>query len=252
MIPYIGDFPASSTIRFMWNTSGSNGASITRATDGSIRIYKNNSATQRTSSNGITDTEDFDSLTGVHHLQIDTSDNSDAGFYAAGNDYFVVLTASTIDSQAVNAALFGFSIENRTPRANVMQWNGANIATPDSSGHPKVTIKSGTGTGELSLASGVVQVGGVKFKKNTAYTNFTFLMVDATDGVTPETGLTVTATRRIDNGSFSSCANSVSEVSNGCYSIDLAASDMNGDAITLRFTATGARTVIFHIPTQTA
>lgn len=74
-------------------------------------------------------------------------------------------------------------------------------------------------------------------KINTALNNFEFLMVDSTDHVTPKTGLTVTATRSIDGGAFAACANAVTEVSNGIYKINLAASDLNGTIITLRFTA---------------
>lgn len=114
MSNYIGDFRASSTIVWFWPTSGATGASITRATNGNIRIYKGTSTTERSSSAGITDTEDFDSLTGVHALTIDTSNNADAGFYAAGNDYNVVLQGAVIDSLTVNVPLFSFSIENRT------------------------------------------------------------------------------------------------------------------------------------------
>jgi len=110
---YLGDFAASAVVRLPWYTTAVDGSSITRATDGSIRVYKNNSTTQRTSSAGITDSEDFDSLTGVHFLNIDTGDNTDAGFYAAGNDYWVVLVAATIDSKVVNAVLGHFSIQNR-------------------------------------------------------------------------------------------------------------------------------------------
>jgi len=106
----LGDFQTSAVIDFMWNSNGVNGASITRATNGAIRIYKNNSATERTSSAGITDTEDFDSLTGVHHLRIDTSDNTDAGFYAAGSTYHVVLQGAVIDGKTVNACLARFTI----------------------------------------------------------------------------------------------------------------------------------------------
>lgn len=158
MTPYLGDFPANAIVRFPWSTNDQGGASVTRSVNGSIRVYKNSSTAERSSSNGITDTEDFDSLTGVHHLAIDTSDNSDASFYAAGNDYFVVLAAATIDGKVVNHPLFSFSIENRAFRGNVVQWNGSNVATPDSAGHPKVTIKTGTGPGELSLTSGGVLV----------------------------------------------------------------------------------------------
>jgi hypothetical protein len=108
---YKGDFPVNGMVDFKWNTAGANGTSITRGTNGSIRIYKNNSTTERTSAAGITDTEDFDTLTGVHHLRIDLSDNTDAGFYAAGNEYQVVLQGAVIDSQTVNAVIAEFSIE---------------------------------------------------------------------------------------------------------------------------------------------
>lgn len=40
--------------------------------------------------------------------------------------------------------------------ANVTQWNGTNVAAPATAGYPAVTIKSGTGTGEVSLSSGAV------------------------------------------------------------------------------------------------
>lgn len=38
--------------------------------------------------------------------------------------------------------------------ANVTQWLGTALATPDTAGYPKITIKAGTGTGELNVASG--------------------------------------------------------------------------------------------------
>lgn len=83
---------------------------------------------------------------------------------------------------------------------------------------------------------------GAGIKKNTALSAFMFLMVDDTDGKTPETGLTVTAQRSLDGQAFAGCANSATEVSNGWYKIDLAAGDVNGDVVVLRFTGTGART----------
>ena len=50
----------------------------------------------------------------------------------------------------------GTAVASANVRANVLQWNSAAIATPDTAGYPKVTIKSGTGTGEVSLSSGAV------------------------------------------------------------------------------------------------
>jgi hypothetical protein len=113
MIQPLGDFRPNDIVRFKWNTAGANGASITRATAGTIRIYKDDLTTERSSSNGITDTVDFDAVTGVHHCKIDLSDNTDAGFYSAGSDYFVVLVGAVIDGQTVNATLAQFSIGKR-------------------------------------------------------------------------------------------------------------------------------------------
>ena len=166
----LGDVATGVTIQVPWSTNAADGSSITRATDGSIRIYKDNGTTQRSSSSGITDNEDFDSITGVHLLNIDLSDNTDAGFYAASHNYHVMLVAATIDGKTVNSWLATFSIQNRysspsgTFTANVTQWAGTNVATPDTAGYPKVTLKSGTGTGEVSLSSGAVTAGTVSDK----------------------------------------------------------------------------------------
>jgi hypothetical protein len=149
---YLGDFAAAAVVDFMWSSNNGSGASITRTTNGTISVYKGNSTTQSTA--GVTDTEDFDSLTGIHHCRIDTS--ADGAFYAAGSNFMVVLSGATIDGQAVNAVLAHFSIQNRYLGANVIQWNGTAVPTPDTAGYPKVTIKDGTGVGELDTASGKV------------------------------------------------------------------------------------------------
>lgn len=76
-------------------------------------------------------------------------------------------------------------------------------------------------------------------RKNQPYSNFTFLLLQSIDHVSPAVGATVTAQRSIDGGAFASCANAVASVGNGIYKIDLAASDLNGDNIVLLFSATG-------------
>jgi hypothetical protein len=89
-----------------------------------------------------------------------------------------------------------------------------------------------------------------RMAKNVAFSNFEFVMVDSTDHVTPKTGLTITAQRSIDGAAFAACANAPTEVGNGTYKIDLAASDLNGNAVTLRFAATGADTRLVTVITQ--
>lgn len=105
---YLGDYKEDDMVYFCWSTNDKDGASITRATDGSIKVYKDDGTTESTA--GITDTEDFDSITGIHNCKIDLS--ADA-FYATGHDYSVVLAGAVIDGEIVNAVLATFSIENR-------------------------------------------------------------------------------------------------------------------------------------------
>ncbi len=108
MSRYLGDFKEDSTLYFCWGTNDKNGASITRTTNGAVKVYKDDGTTESTA--GVTDTEDFDSTTGIHNCKIDLSTDA---FYATGHDYSVVLAGATIDSETVNAVLATFSIENR-------------------------------------------------------------------------------------------------------------------------------------------
>lgn len=122
---YLGDFQADETIYVIFNSFDSGGASVTltglAVTD--IEIYKNASMTQRSSDSGYTllDTDgiDIDGATGVQGFSVDLSDNSDAGFFAIGNDYFIVVNAVTIDSQTVKFCVATFSIQNRFNPAGV-------------------------------------------------------------------------------------------------------------------------------------
>ena len=113
---YLGDFKEDSTLYFCWGTNNKDGASVTRATDGAIKVYKDDGTAE--SAAGITDTEDFDSLTGVHNCKIDLS--ADA-FYAKGHDYSVVLVGAVIDGETVNAVLATFSIESRFAGSTLFQ-----------------------------------------------------------------------------------------------------------------------------------
>ncbi len=89
-------------------------------------------------------------------------------------------------------------------------------------------------TAAVSIAAGQLFV-----KKNTALANFMFVMLDSTTHQ-PAAGLTVSGTVSIDGGSFGSLTNATSGVANGWYKVNLAAADVNGTVIALRFTATGA------------
>lgn len=103
----LGDFPVGTTIPFFFGAYDSAGAGVTitglALTD--IEIFSGTSMTQRASDNGYslldTDGTDLDGMTGIHGIAIDTSDNSDSGFFAAGGIYNGVIYTVTIDGETV-------------------------------------------------------------------------------------------------------------------------------------------------------
>jgi hypothetical protein len=113
---YLGDFKENATLYFCWDTNDKSGASITRSTNGTIQVYKDDGTSESTA--GITDTEDFNSLTGIHNCKIDLSADT---FYIAGHDYSVVLASAIIDGETVNSVLAMFSIENRFPSNSLFE-----------------------------------------------------------------------------------------------------------------------------------
>jgi len=114
---YLGDWETGATVFCVfdsWNNAatGKDNVTTTGFVVADISVYKNGSATQRTSTNGYTViAADFDGHTGMNVFSIDLSDNTDAGFYAAGNEYFVIINSVTIDTSAVNLYPCSFSIE---------------------------------------------------------------------------------------------------------------------------------------------
>lgn len=92
----------------------------------------------------------------------------------------------------------------------------------------------------------------VRLKKNTAFINFMVKMELAADG-TPATGVSPTVQRAIDGGAFAALAvATVTEISAGWYKFNFAASDLNGDSIAVKITATGCKQRDFTIVTQVA
>lgn len=87
-------------------------------------------------------------------------------------------------------------------------------------------------------------------RKNVALAKFEFLMTDSTNH-NPSTGLVVTVTRSIDGGAFGAgTLSAVTEVSNGVYSVDFGAGDLNGNVITLRCTAAASDDLFVTIHTD--
>jgi len=85
-----------------------------------IEVYKDGSATQRTSDAGFAVAVDFDGGVGVHSFSIDLTDDTDAGFYADGSQYWVVLRTITAAGQEL-VVVFYFTIGRMAKKL----WNPA-------------------------------------------------------------------------------------------------------------------------------
>ena len=121
MGPYKGDYPTgfAPPLVFMFATFSSDDPSASVALSGiavtDIEVYKNGSVTQRASDLGYalldTDGIDFDGKVGIGGFSIDIDNNDDAGFFAAGQEYDVVLASITVDGATINFHPGSFSIE---------------------------------------------------------------------------------------------------------------------------------------------
>lgn len=160
--------------------------------------------------------------------KLDTAMELDGAVYRfTGN----ALELAPVTPAAPTAAAIRAEIDANSTKLDVAvstRLATAGYTAPDNAGITAIKAKTD------NLPSGV--------QRNQALAGFTFLLVKSADHVTPLDGLgaAVVAERSIDGGAFAPCANPVAEVGGGIYKIDLAAGDLNGTVITLRFSAAGA------------
>jgi len=118
MVRDLGIIEPGTTLYLPFHTFDSNdptaSVTLTGLATTDIEIYKDGGTTQRASDAGYalldTDGIDFDGITGIHGLSINLADNTTAGFYAAGSQYWVVISSVTVDAATVNFILATFRI----------------------------------------------------------------------------------------------------------------------------------------------
>lgn len=164
-----GDVPAGSVLPiFFTSHDAATGANETMSAlaVADVLIYKGVSLTQRSSTAGFTlldsDGIDVDTFTGVNAISIDLGDDTDAGFYAVGSFYNVILGPVTIDAQTVYVHLATFRIVLAEsvagePKVDVGAWLGTAAATPTVAGVPEVDLThvAGATTNVAALATNV-------------------------------------------------------------------------------------------------
>jgi len=176
---YLGNLTEDQIIDFKFSTHKADGTPITLA-NGAVKVYKGN-ATDTEINTGVTLSVDFDGVTGLHNVNIDTSA---AAFYAVANDYSVVITAGTVDSvSVVGTVLATFSIENRL---NVLDELTAGHTVAGSAGKALTDILADTGTDGVVVATA----------SKTGYG----LSAAALDAILVESGITPSAALTDDAG----------------------------------------------------
>lgn len=113
------------------------------------------------------------------------------------------------------------------------------------------TIDSNYSEASESIACGAVKIAGdqIAIKKGVAFPNFSFIMLGSTSQ-TPIEMLTVYGFISKDGGAFAALTNSVAEISDGWYKVDLTAGETDCNVFALNFTALGADPQCATIPTQ--
>jgi hypothetical protein len=153
---YLGDFAEDASVYLMFTSHDIAGNPIAPSSDfeaADFQVYKDATETPL-ATNGVTiNAQPYNSVTGLHHISIDTSAHAD---YSTGSDYIVVLNPDeTVDGQNVLRVLGYFSIENRhgTTTADILAAGDVDgysleeslkvilaAAAGKSSGHPGTPI----------------------------------------------------------------------------------------------------------------
>lgn len=228
----VTDMNGSPITGLVFNSSGLLSKYVLASATSSAITLVTQTVTGAYSSGGLVEV-DATAFPGVYRFDIPNA------AFASGNKSFVSLYGfSGMDSCILEYELTAFDLQTAAVTlASSQTFNN-----------------TGTWTGPLtgsvgSVTAGVtITAGQLAAKKNTALSGFTFPMYNTSGS--PTTGLTVAATRSLNGAAFGSCSNSVTEISNGWYTIDLSAGDMNGNTVALRFAATGAVDTDITILTQ--
>lgn len=187
-----GEIPAGAVLPVPFDTfAAATGAPITMTNFavGDILVYKGTSMTQRSSTAGLvlmdTDGIDIDGITGIQGFSIDTGDNTDAGFYAVGSYFWVIVSPVTVDGQTLSFVAATFRIKAAEATAGIVEVDVKNInnvaaATPGASGGILIagsnaaTTFAGLTTGALACTT-ITASGAVAFQSTFAVTTSTSL-----------------------------------------------------------------------------
>ena len=174
---------------------------------------------------------------GYYDLSLTTSHTDTLGMLTVVvQDASVCIPAPAVRAMVVPAQVY----DSLVGGTDLLDVNTSQLGGTSQTGRDigaSVLLSSGTGTGQVSLSNGRVLIqSGVQ--RAAALTKLQFTMVDSSGGLL--TGLTVAGTVSKDGGTYASLTDTVTEVANGTYEVDVSSAEMDAANVALRFTATGA------------
>lgn len=202
-------YQAGETVYSQFNTRDGDGAPITWAGSPAVAVRKD--AATATTTDGVSLVVDSGSVTGLHTLTIDTSQNGT--FYATGHEFSVIVTAGTVDgTSVVGEVVLRFRL-GEVP-ADVQAWDGGALPVPAEAGDEMDLVDAPNSTAVAVIQSGLATpgdipdisalaleatvaalIGALHISQGSETCNYT---VYDTDGVTPLSGVKVEVTTNED------------------------------------------------------
>ena len=149
-------YQAGETVYHQFNTRDGDGAPITWAGSPAVAVRKD--AATATTTDGVSLVVDSGSVTGLHTLTIDTSQNGT--FYATGHEFSVIVTAGTVDgTSVVGEVVLRFRL-GEVP-ADVQAWDGGAVPTPAEAGDEMDLVDAPNSTAVAAIQSGLATPGDI-------------------------------------------------------------------------------------------
>ncbi len=161
-------------------------------------------------------------------------------------DLSIVITTGLVDiTQAAADKVWSTAARILTAATNITSTGGTTF-TQTGDSFARLGAPAGA-----SVSADILEVEGQtrKIKKNEAFSDLTFLMVDSTTK-DPKTGLTITEEVSKDGAAFGDATGTAAEIANGIYQMDASAADMNADVLIFRFSSAGADDTFVTIVTK--
>jgi len=149
-------YQAGETVYSQFNTRDGDGAPITWAGSPAVAVRKD--AATATTTDGVSLVVDSGSVTGLHTLTIDTSQNGT--FYATGHEFSVIVTAGTVDgTSVVGEVVLRFRL-GEVP-ADVQAWDGGALPVPAEAGDEMDLVDAPNSTAVAVIQSGLATPGDI-------------------------------------------------------------------------------------------